>query len=60
MQSIDGLQSQKTLIIIAHRLSTVRNCSNIFFMKNGTLFDSGTFDELKNKNTEFKEMLKKH
>ena len=59
MQSIDGLQSQKTLIIIAHRLSTVRNCSNIF-MKNGTLFDSGTFDELKNKNTEFKEMLKKH
>lgn len=60
MQSIDGLQSQKTIIIIAHRLSTVRNCSNIFFMKNGTLLDSGTFDELKNKNTEFKEMLKKH
>ena len=40
MQSIEGLQSQKTLIIIAHRLSTVRNCSNIFFMKNGALFDS--------------------
>ena len=60
MQSIEGLQSQKTLIIIAHRLSTVRNCSNIFFMKNGALFDSGTYDELKNTNSEFKEMLKKH
>lgn len=35
MESIQSLQGQKTLIIIAHRLTTIRNCDTIFEIKNG-------------------------
>ena len=35
IQAIESLQGHKTLIIIAHRLSTVRNCDIIFEIKDG-------------------------
>lgn len=35
MESIQSLQGQKTLVIIAHRLTTIRNCDTIFEIKNG-------------------------
>lgn len=35
MEAIDALQGQKTLIIIAHRLTTIRNCDVIYEIKNG-------------------------
>lgn len=35
MESIDALQGYKTLIIVAHRLSTIRNCNKVFEIKNG-------------------------
>jgi ATP-binding cassette subfamily C protein len=53
-RSIELLSGQKTLIIIAHRLSTVHNCDRIYFMKNGTIADSGTFAELVRNNDEFR------
>ena len=37
MESIDRLIGQKTLIIIAHRLSTLRKCNKIFEVKDGTV-----------------------
>jgi ATP-binding cassette subfamily B protein len=36
----------KTVIIIAHRLSTVRNCDRILVLENGTLIQDGTHEEL--------------
>ncbi len=56
MKSFSDLSGRKTLIIIAHRLSTVENCDRLYFMKNGQVVDSGTYEELRAKNAEFKEM----
>ena len=35
MEAIDGLSGQKTLLIIAHRLTTIRNCDIVYEIKDG-------------------------
>ncbi|UJW57920.1 ABC transporter ATP-binding protein [Bacillus sp. A116_S68] len=37
MKAIDGLKGEKTLIIIAHRLTTIENCDTVFKMNHGQL-----------------------
>lgn len=39
MESIDALQGSITMIIVAHRLTTIRNCDHIFEIKNGVAFE---------------------
>jgi ABC-type multidrug transport system fused ATPase/permease subunit len=46
MKSILSLGGRKTVIIIAHRLSTVKDCDCVYLMQNGKLVDSGAFEEL--------------
>lgn len=46
MEAIFGLEHSKTIIIIAHRLSTVRRCDCIHLFGEGRIVASGTFDEL--------------
>jgi ATP-binding cassette, subfamily B, bacterial len=45
-EALDRLMEGKTSIVIAHRLSTVRNADVIFAVKDGTIVESGTHDEL--------------
>ena len=45
-----------TLIIIAHRLSTVKKCECIYEFENGSIKESGDFDYLLNNSNTFKEM----
>lgn len=47
-QSIDAACKGKTAILIAHRLSTVKNCDRILVFRHGVLIDQGTHDELLN------------
>jgi ATP-binding cassette, subfamily B, bacterial PglK len=56
MESLAKLSGSRTILIIAHRLTTVRACDIIFFLKDGRLVDSGTYDDLIGKCPEFRNM----
>ena len=56
MEAIHNFSGQKTIILIAHRLKTVQKCHKIFFIDNGKVVDHGTYDELIDKNEQFKNM----
>ncbi len=56
-QSINSLKGERTVVIIAHRLSTVRNCDFIYVFKEGRIVEYGSFDELyKDKDSIFSKM----
>lgn len=46
MQAVNELRGEKTIILIAHRLSTVERCDTIFMLEHGRLCASGTYQEL--------------
>lgn len=54
MHAIESLRGQKTLVIVAHRLSTVRSCDFLVFLKEGKIAACGTFDELLARNEDFR------
>ena len=56
IDAIANLAHAKTIIMIAHRLSTVRACDTIFLMENGRLAAQGTFDELVEGSETFRRM----
>ena len=47
------------IIIIAHRLSSVKNCDRIIVIDNGIIAESGTHQELINLNGKYKELMEK-
>ena len=55
--AFEELSKNKTLIMIAHRLSTVMNADRIFVMNNGKCTEAGTHEELMNKNGLYKRMF---
>ncbi len=48
MDAVSNLRREVTIILIAHRLNTVKNCDIIFKLENGRLVGQGSFDELIN------------
>lgn len=57
-KSIDVVSKGKTSIIIAHRLSTVKNCDKIFVLKQGVLLAEGSHDYLLENCEYYKELVK--
>lgn len=45
-ETVNGLRNQATVVIVAHRLSTVQRADAVFYLDNGTITGSGTFAEL--------------
>lgn len=60
IDSIHKLSHKITIIMIAHRLATVRNCDVIFQFERGRLIDKGSYDELLESSQSFKEMVNAH
>ena len=58
MNTIDNLPSGTTTIIVAHRLSSIKNCDRIFVLNEGKLVESGKHKELINKNGFYAKMWK--
>ena len=56
MGAIEALHGQRTIILIAHRLTTVRHCEAIFEFENGRVVRSGTYDELLATSERFRKM----
>ena len=60
MDAVSNLAHQKTIIIIAHRLSTVRTCDEIIMLDQGRLEGKGTFEGLAEDNHRFRAMTEAH
>jgi HlyD family secretion protein len=56
MDSIDEFSGKKTIIIIAHRLLTLKRCNIIYLIENGQIVDQGSYDELMISSPIFKKM----
>jgi ATP-binding cassette subfamily C protein len=56
MSSIERLKGDRTIIIIAHRLTTVKKCDTLYFMENGKIIQQGTYSKLIETNKKFREM----
>ena len=58
-EAISELCRGKTLIVIAHRLNTIRNANKILVIKNGQIIESGTHEELMAMGGEYSVMVSK-
>ncbi|MEO0664069.1 MAG: ATP-binding cassette domain-containing protein, partial [Planctomycetota bacterium] len=56
MEAIQKLRDDVTIIMIAHRLSTVRKCDQIYLLNQGVVEAAGTYEELVDRNEIFREM----
>lgn len=59
MREIHGLSHKKTLILVAHRLSTVKECDVIYLLNRGRIVATGSYDELITTNRMFQEMARR-
>jgi ATP-binding cassette subfamily C protein len=58
MEALDHASHDRTVIIVAHRLSTVQQADRIVFLDQGRIVDIGRFDELVTRNARFRELAR--
>ena len=56
MDALSSLKEDRTFITIAHRLSTVRDCDRLYFLKKGRIVARGTYEELCDLHEDFRRM----
>lgn len=57
-QTIESLHGSMTIVVVAHRLSTVKKADMILFFSGGVIADRGTMAELAEQNAEFAELIR--
>lgn len=55
---IESLKGRITVIVVAHRLSTVKHCDQVVLMDDGRILDQGTFAGLQETSPEFQELVR--
>ena len=58
MRNLEAAFEGKTVIIVAHRLSTVRNADNIIVLEKGEVLEQGTHQELTNKRGAYYQLVR--
>lgn len=56
MLTVDSLAASTTVLIVAHRLSTVKNCSRILLLDKGSIFSEGSYEHLYQYCPKFREL----
>jgi len=56
MGAVEALRGSRTIIIVAHRMSTVRACDRLFVLRNGELVGSGSYESLLDSSQEFRRL----
>ena len=59
MDAIEGLNSDLTILLIAHRLTTVRRCDLIVELEHGRVVAQGTYEQLVESSSSFRRMAGK-
>ena len=54
MKAINNLRKNTTIILIAHRLTTIKHCDKIFLLDKGKLINQGSYNQLIEKDDLFK------
>ncbi len=57
LKAIERVSKLKTMVVIAHRLTSVKNCDRIYLIDKGRIIDKGKYDELEERNEKFREMV---
>ena len=56
MKSISTLSQKKTIIMIAHRVTTLKGCDIIYILDKGKIVNSGSYVDLLNSDKKFKSL----
>jgi ABC-type multidrug transport system fused ATPase/permease subunit len=56
MKGLKNISEDMTILIIAHRINTIKNCDSIYVLENGLIADTGPYDKLITRNDYFKEL----
>lgn len=57
MQAIQNLKENRTLIMIAHRLNTVENCEGLYYLADGRILASGSYQKLIDLSPGFRDLM---
>ncbi|MBL0749133.1 ABC transporter ATP-binding protein [Nocardioides baculatus] len=55
--TMESLRGTVTVIVVAHRLSTVRHCDRLVFMESGKVASAGTFEDVRSENSTFARLV---
>jgi ATP-binding cassette subfamily C protein len=56
IDAVEGMRGQRTVVMIAHRLSTVMGCEKLYYLKDGRVEGAGDYESLRRGHHEFREM----